>query len=662
MRCSAFAATGPATRDGKIVFGHITMFSALPVELLQRLARRQAGQGPPRPHADAIPGGIQSGLDYYLNDAGLLVCETTIAQTRFDGKGAPLASRIRQALQYADTIDKAVEILKKDNNGLYTNEWLLGDIKTNEIAMFELGTHKTRLWRQQQGGVVRRHQGLLLGLQQHQGPGRAPGDDRQHGRAAAQRRLRTFRPRQKVAATVRQVQGQDRRRLRQTRLHHAAAGRLLARWTPSSPPATWPNAWRRGRCSARRSGGPGSRRFDERTDYPEVRPLVSNPWTVLTGDAPALSKEDGVKVVDQHDPKGSKLPEVSLDPKEDSAHLTTAWHGTLLPQSDADVWLASAFPSYERYAALEKAHPARLRQEGTERRPARQAGGCPAGLSRDVRAWGRARPEPTLANVRSDLRQNDWHKVAQGKGVLLLHSLREKLGAETFDKMMDDFGTANAGKAVATAQFTASAEKAAGHSLKAFFDSWLTKTGLPSTPAGGPFTVLTFYPDVERTVIVYGTKDEEAVNREAADDLRKATLRRWANVDVPIRSDQTVTAKELAGCHLLLVGRPAVNRITERFANQLPVAFGKGSMVVRGKAYAHADTAVLAAAENPLDRRSSVVVIAGLGAASTLEAVSRFADRGLPAGEVVILQRGKTPHALVVPAKALAKETAREGK
>src|SRR5262249_18876713 len=30
MRCSAFAATGPATRDGKIVFGHITMFSLYP--------------------------------------------------------------------------------------------------------------------------------------------------------------------------------------------------------------------------------------------------------------------------------------------------------------------------------------------------------------------------------------------------------------------------------------------------------------------------------------------------------------------------------------------------------------------------------------------------------------------------------------------------------
>ena len=50
-------------------------------------------------------------------------------------------------MQYADSIDKAVAILKEGNNGLYTNEWLLADTKTDEIAMFELGTHKNKLWR-----------------------------------------------------------------------------------------------------------------------------------------------------------------------------------------------------------------------------------------------------------------------------------------------------------------------------------------------------------------------------------------------------------------------------------------------------------------------------------------------------------------------------------
>ena len=88
-----------------------------------------------------------SGLDYYMNDAGIVVCETTIAQTKFDAAGIPLVDRIRRALQYGDSIDKAVEILRQGNNGLYTNEWLLADTKTNEIAMFELGTHKSRLWK-----------------------------------------------------------------------------------------------------------------------------------------------------------------------------------------------------------------------------------------------------------------------------------------------------------------------------------------------------------------------------------------------------------------------------------------------------------------------------------------------------------------------------------
>ena len=58
-----------------------------------------------------------------------------------------IAGRIRKALQYADSIDAAVDILKTANNGLYTNEWLIADVKTNEIAMFELGTHKSKLYR-----------------------------------------------------------------------------------------------------------------------------------------------------------------------------------------------------------------------------------------------------------------------------------------------------------------------------------------------------------------------------------------------------------------------------------------------------------------------------------------------------------------------------------
>src|SRR3954471_21230286 len=95
----------------------------------------------------SYPGGIQSGMDYYMNDAGLVVAETTVKQTGFDANGRALASRIRKALQYSDSIDQAVATLKDGNNGMYTNEWLPADMKTKEGAMFELGTDKSKLWR-----------------------------------------------------------------------------------------------------------------------------------------------------------------------------------------------------------------------------------------------------------------------------------------------------------------------------------------------------------------------------------------------------------------------------------------------------------------------------------------------------------------------------------
>jgi hypothetical protein len=648
MRCSAFAANGPATRDGKIVFGHITMFKLYPANFYNVWLDVKPAKGH-RVLMQSFPAGIHSGMDYYQNDAGLLICETTISQTRFNGKGVPLASRIRAAIQYADSIDKAVAILEKDNNGLYTNEWLLGDIKTNEIAMLELGTHKTRLRRSTKNEWFGDTPGFYWGC---------------NNTKDLQVRLET------IASTGDQPRSavfvpsdRDKKWLE---LYDKYRGKIdadfgkLAFTTPPlaafhSVDAKFTTTDMAGRLESWALFGPPlgrtwHPRFDERSDFPEVRPLVSNPWTVLGGSAPENGK-DTIAIVDRHDPAGNKLPGFSLNPEDPPIHKTPAWHGTLLAKTDADVWLAGSFAAYERYVALEKAllEKAGKKKLGSNDRD--RLAVALFGYRAMYEQGARSRTEPALAKIHADLRENDWYRVAQGKGVLLLHTLRTRLGADIFDKMMDDFGTANAGKPVSTAEFIAAAEKAAGKSLAAFFDEWLNRTGLPSGRTGGPFTVLTFYPDIERTLIVYGTKDEAATNREATQDLRKALLRRGSNVDVAIRADDKVTNKELASHHLLLVGRPSTNRISERFKEHLPLAFGKDSAVLRGKGYAHADTALLVAAENPLEKRYSVVVIAGLGAASTCDAVTHFADRGgPPAGEVVILRRGKLPHALVVAA------------
>ncbi len=144
--CSAFVATDPATADGKIIMGHITMFGLhfgphvnVWIDCKPTKGHRFAMQG--------FPGAVWSSQDYYMNAAGILLCETTIDQTPFDPTGEPLTTRSRKAIQYSSSIDDVVKYLSQNNNGLYANEWLIADTKTNEIAMYELGTKKSKLWR-----------------------------------------------------------------------------------------------------------------------------------------------------------------------------------------------------------------------------------------------------------------------------------------------------------------------------------------------------------------------------------------------------------------------------------------------------------------------------------------------------------------------------------
>ncbi len=144
--CSAFAATGPATRDGKLVMGHVTWWPLTLAEQTNVWLDIKPENGH-RMLIQSYPGGIESGTDWYQNDAGMILSETTISQTPFDAQGTPVAFRARQAIQYAGNIDEMAARLGARNNGLYTNEWLMGDAKTNEIAMYELGTHVTKLWR-----------------------------------------------------------------------------------------------------------------------------------------------------------------------------------------------------------------------------------------------------------------------------------------------------------------------------------------------------------------------------------------------------------------------------------------------------------------------------------------------------------------------------------
>jgi hypothetical protein len=152
--CSAFIATGAYTKDYQIVMAHNNWTSYLAGErwvIIFDIAP-QHGQ---RIVMDGFPGVITSDDDFGVNAAGIMITETTITQfAGWDPDGKPEFMRSRKALQYAQSIDDYVRIIKEGNNGGYANDWLIGDRKTGEIAYLELGLKNTPLWRTKDGYFV----------------------------------------------------------------------------------------------------------------------------------------------------------------------------------------------------------------------------------------------------------------------------------------------------------------------------------------------------------------------------------------------------------------------------------------------------------------------------------------------------------------------------
>ena len=152
--CSAFIATGAYTKDHQIVIAHNNWTSYLAGERWTIIFDivPQRGQ---RILMDGFPGVITSDDDFGVNAAGIMITETTITQFEgWDPNGKPEFVRSRKALQYAQSIDDYVRLIKEGNNGGYANDWLIGDRKTGEIAYLELGLKNTPLWRTKDGYFV----------------------------------------------------------------------------------------------------------------------------------------------------------------------------------------------------------------------------------------------------------------------------------------------------------------------------------------------------------------------------------------------------------------------------------------------------------------------------------------------------------------------------
>jgi hypothetical protein len=149
--CSAIAATGSWTKDGKIVIAHSCWSDYVSGQRWNILFDIVPEKGC-RIFMDAFPGFIHSGDDFFMNSAGLIVTETTITEFYgFDTAGVAEFIRARRAIQYSSSIDEWVSVMLEKNNGGYANDWLIGDNKTGEIARLELGLKNHPLERTSDG-------------------------------------------------------------------------------------------------------------------------------------------------------------------------------------------------------------------------------------------------------------------------------------------------------------------------------------------------------------------------------------------------------------------------------------------------------------------------------------------------------------------------------
>ena len=152
--CSAFVATGSYTKDGKIVIAHNNWTNYLDGSRWTIMFDIAPAKGS-RMLLDGLPGFIHSGDDFVINSAGIVITETTIGHfSGYDPNGIPEFVRARKAAQYSNSIDDFARIMKDGNNGGYANNWLLADIKTNEIASLELGLKNVTLEKKTDGYFV----------------------------------------------------------------------------------------------------------------------------------------------------------------------------------------------------------------------------------------------------------------------------------------------------------------------------------------------------------------------------------------------------------------------------------------------------------------------------------------------------------------------------
>jgi len=588
--CSAFAATGPATRDGKMVIGHVTWWPLTLAEQTNVLLDIKPASGH-RMLIQSYPGGIESGTDWYQNDAGIVLTETTIDQTPFNPQGTPVAFRARQAIQYSSTIDDVVRYLGTRNNGLYTNEWIMGDAKSNEIAIYDLGTRHTRLWRSSKNEWF------------GDTPGFYWGDNNAKDLTV---RLEDYPDPQGAPDYIPYVPGP--RDLAWQELYHKYRGQideqfgyLAFRTAPlvaastmdakvvTSDMASHLMVWAE-------IGRPNEREWlpNKKWDFAQDDGLYPSGYHLFEAEPSAtlqaeISQNEHTRLMASLDP-----PKPKADPPDPPSYEGRLWKGWLLPASDADMWFVAGSAEYERVLQSKDVDEAMNAHRAT---------------------WRRLQLSPGNAT--------DQFYRERTRGVLFLDSLRLKIGDNAFLKLMNDYFAANTTKPVTAQSFLE----------RAGIGKNSTEVSDPDPPDGPAYVTSDIWRRLPSTVIVYGTLRDAGANRYAAEQLQTQFLNRYES-EVAIYKDFAVSDDLLKHRDVVFVGRPEANSALAAWSQKLRLDYAGAAFKIDGDVHASEREALILAAENPLDSAHMVLVVAGNDALSTVKAQTAT----LPADEYVIFR------------------------
>lgn len=471
-KCSSFVATGPATKDGRPVFGQIFMWAGYTGVHFNVIADVVPSKGH-RLVYQTFPGGIHSGTDYYMNAAGILIGETTVAQTPWNLDGTPMSNRIRKAAQYASSIDDVARILRENNNGMYTNDWPIADVKTNEVAILLLGTKTSKLWRTKEDLAPFGTPGFLWANNN----ARDPEVRKEYG---VQPDDAPFDP----------VYGPWDRDVAFRKWYDQVKGRIDAVETVNlwaSSPINRPHACdgkvttaemaeklvflaHYGKVTLREKFPvAGNRRMP---DHPGAIPHLTLGYAVFS---PVFIAQ---KLKETKAQEAAATAPVAKEPSLDLAGVEARfkldkpklWKGSVFPKTEAENGLVSGSAAYWQILKglpddAAKAHVA-LRDQL-------------AGLNARAAYFAAAEGDVAMREARREYGRRSPYQIPRIKGTFALHQLRLLLGNDTFLKAMDAAFTANRNRDVTTAALVAALSGAAGRDVAPFLAPWIEGKGFP---------------------------------------------------------------------------------------------------------------------------------------------------------------------------------------